>query len=449
LLRWEIPDGVIGAMVGDPKAASMMVLIIEFLRNARRSRGGSVAIQLGLSLIAIIGMVALGTEISLLLWKQRQMQMFADAAAFSAATAVSKGYPAAATEAKAVGGQLALQNINNYKSDVTVTVNIPPLSGNYTNASYKAVEVIVSEPQTLSLVTLITQSSSGLYSVGARAVATPGGGTYCVLQLNSSSNPGLSMNNGAVANLTQCGLAVDSTGTSALSLSGGAALNASSVSVVGTASITNGAAVNPSSALKTSQANVADPYAGVAMPSHSGCSLGTGKSYGHGTWNLSPGVWCNGVSFTNDAVVNLAPGIYFVDRGNFDVGGAVQLTGTGVTIVLTSSTGSNYADVTIGNGATVTLSGPTSGATEGIVFFGDRNAPASNTSSITGGAAVNISGAFYFPTQTVIFQNGASNPAGCTQLIAGTIQLTGGSSFQNNCSTGVASIGSGSSTLVE
>jgi hypothetical protein len=49
----------------------------------------------------------------------------------------------------------------------------------------------------------------------------------------------------------------------------------------------------------------------------------------------------------------------------------------------------------------------------------------------------------------VIFQNGASNPAGCTQLIAGTIQLTGGSSFQNNCSTGVASIGSGSSTLVE
>ena len=50
------------------------------------------------------------------------------------------------------------------------------------------------------------------------------------------------------------------------------------------------------------------------------------------------------------------------------------MNGTGVTIVLTGSSG-NYATVTIGNGASVTLSAPTSGATAGIVFFGDRNAP--------------------------------------------------------------------------
>jgi hypothetical protein len=311
------------------------------------------------------------------------------------------------------------------------------------NAS--AVEVIISQPQTLSMVTLFTR---GAFSVGARAVATAGAGSFCVLQLGSST-AGFSMSNGATANLTQCGLAVDSTGSAALSLSGGAVLNAQSVSVSGGSSITNGATLNPSSGLKTSQPAMSDPYASVVMPTYSGCADGTNKSYGTGTWTLSPGVYCNGVSFTNAAIVTMNPGVYFLNQGSFNVGGAVQLTGTGVTIVLTSSTGSNYATFTIGNGATVTLSAPTSGATAGIVFFGDRNAPIATTSTSTGGAAININGAIYLPTETIIFQNGVNNPSGCTQLIAGAVQLTGGSQFQNNCPTGVAAIGGTSSTLVE
>jgi hypothetical protein len=128
---------------------------------------------------------------------------------------------------------------------------------------------------------------------------------------------------------------------------------------------------------------MSDPYASVVMPTYSGCADGTNKSYGTGTWTLSPGVYCNGVSFTNAAIVTMNPGVYFLNQGSFNVGGAVQLTGTGVTIVLTSSTGSNYATFTIGNGATVTLSAPTSGATAGIVFFGDRNAPIATTSTST------------------------------------------------------------------
>ena len=183
-----------------------------------------------------------------------------------------------------------------------------------------------------------------------------------------------------------------------------------------------------------------------------GCSNGTAKQYKHsnsGLQTVNPGVWCNGVSFTNDANVLLNPGIYYVDRGNFNVGGAVTLNGTGVTIVLTSSTGTNYANATISNGATVTLSAPTTGTTAGLVLFGDRRAPISNTNDLQGGATIIVNGALYLPSQNLIFQNGASNPSGCTQLIAGTIQLKGGSKFQNNCPTGVAAIGAANSALVE
>ena len=329
---------------------------------------------------------------------------------------------------------------------VTVTANSPPSSGpNATKSG--AVEVIISKSQALSLASLFT---SGSFNIVARAVATPGAGAGCVLQLNPATS--FNMSNGATASLSSCGLTVDATGNSALSMTGAAVINAQSVSVVGKASVTNGATINPSTALKTGQASVADPYAGVTMPAlPGGCSNGVSTQYAHSksVQTITPGVWCDGVSFSNDANVLLQPGVYYVNGGNFSVGGAVIMNGTGVTIILTSSIAGNYATVTINNGATVTLTAPTSGTTAGIVFFGDRKAPATNSNNFGGGAAVNLTGAVYFPSQSIVFQNGASNPSGCTQLIAGTIQLTGGSKFQANCPTGVATIGSGNTALVE
>jgi hypothetical protein len=412
-------------------------------RRFRDSRRGVTAIIIGLALPVVIAMVGLGTEITFVLYKQRQMQLTADAAALGGATALQTGHPAVTTEALGISSFLGY--VNGDVNGTTVTVNNPPTSGSQLNNN-AAVEVLISQPQTLSMVSLF---HTGPFNAGARAVAIEGNTGDCILQVGNNGSGAFTMGNGAVANLTQCGVAVDSANSSALSMNGSAQLNATSVSVVGSDSITNGATINPASALLTSQASVPDPYANVTMPAYSGCGQGTNKSYGHGTWGLSPGVYCNGLAFTNDAIVTMSAGVYFVDRGTFSVGGAVQLTGTGVTIVLTSSTGSGYATVSISNGATVTLSAPTSGATAGMVFFGDRSAPLATSNSFAGGSAVNIDGAVYFPSETLVFQNGASNPSGCTQLIAGVVQLVGGSEYRNNCPTGVAAIGGSGSKLAE
>ena len=58
-----------------------------------RSENGSVAIQLGLMMIFILGMVELGVEITFVLYKQRQMQSAANRAALGGATALMRGYP--------------------------------------------------------------------------------------------------------------------------------------------------------------------------------------------------------------------------------------------------------------------------------------------------------------------------------------------------------------------
>ena len=427
-------------------AHGVFAKLATWARDIHRSRRGSVAIIVAITLPIAIGMLALGSEIVFLLYKQRQMQSAADAAALGGATALQAGHPTLGVEARGITGFLGFVD---GAGGVSVVVNRPPLSGAYAGNN-SAVEVIIAQPYVTKLVSLIY---SGPFTVSARAVAIVGGGvTACILQLDSTASPGVIMNNGAVANLTACGMAVDSTSTTALSMSGGAQLNATAVSVVGQALINNGAAINPSSALKTSQSNVADPYASVGMPSYSGCSNGTNTVYTHsnaGLQTVNPGVWCNSVSFTNDAIIKMNPGIYIVNRGAFSVGGAVVMTGTGVTIFLTSSTGSGYATAAINNGANVTLSAPTSGTTAGIVFFGDRRASKTSTIDLSGGAQIIVTGALYFPTQKVLFQNGVNNPSGCIQLIAGTLQLVGGSKFRSNCPAGVSGIGSSRSTLVE
>jgi hypothetical protein len=419
------------------------------------------------------------------MYKHGQMQVAADGAAYSAAIAISTNNPTnITTQADAVAGQSGFVTGTN---GVTITVNNPPATGpNTTNTS--AVEVIIQQPQTLPLVGLLY---SGAFNLGVRAVAiggAAGGGGGCALQKNPTANPGVTISNGATVDLVGCGLNVCSTATTgndALSMSGGTHLNlcttsactafsqptVASVSVAGAASVTNGAQINnvgsctaptctsctpPTCTTPTACLANLDPYAKVVMPTMpGGCSNGTNQSYGHsnsGLQTLNPGVWCNGVSFTNDAQIKLNPGVYYVNGGNFNVGGAVNMTGTGVTIILTGS-GSQYANATIGNGATVTLAAPTTGTTAGLAIVGDPNAPSSTpSSSFGGGATMNITGALYFPTETVQFTNGIANPSGCTQLIAGSMVFNGGASFNSNCAgTGTSTIGGGSSAtaLVE
>lgn len=416
------------------------------LLNVLGSQAGSVAIQVAVSLAVLIGMVALGTEITFVMLKHRQMQSVADSAALGSATALGTGYPTDYTlEALAIAASAGFVNgVDGAK----VTVVYPPAIGNYAGNT-AAIQVTVSQPQTLGMVSLFR---SGLFEVAASSVALVGGsGAYCVLQLVSSSMTGVSISNGATVNLGQCGLAVDAKGSSALSVTGAATLTALSVSVSGGTTVSNGGVINATKGVKTNQAAVADPYSGVAEPSFSGCNYNNKViGYSSSRQYLTPGVYCNGLAMGNGAIVTMNPGLYVIDRGTFDIGGATNLTATGVTIFLTSKTGSSYAKVALGGGATMTMSAPTSGATAGILFFGDRDGPLSNSQDFVGGVSPTLAGAIYFPSQTVVFSNGASNPTGCTQLIAGKIQFSGGSKFQNNCSgTGAAAIGGANSVLVE
>lgn len=415
--------------------------VVRMLRglSLRHDVRGSVAIHIAIVSTVLIGMASLGIETGVLFLKQRNMQAAADAAAFSAALARASGKPADfRVEARAVA---AAYGYVDGKGGTTVTVNAPPNSGP-NSANAKAVEVIVGQPQEVSL---MRAYRAGEVRVGARAVATVGGGpSYCMLQLDTDARRGFEMDNGARATLENCGIAVNSGDRHAFSMSGGARLYTNKVSVVGRASVSNGARIDPEDALVTDQPAVSDPYADVKSPGFHGCDQGKERTYNWGDWVMWPGVYCEGVTLRNAARVTMKPGLYIIDRGTFEVEGGTVLNGQGVTIILTSSEGEHPATVDIGGGATVNLSAPTSGDMAGVVFFGDRLKPdGHDMNQFRGGADITLTGAVYFPRAAVTFENGAGNASTCTQLIAATIELKGGSKFRSNCPTGVRPISGG------
>jgi hypothetical protein len=419
-----------------------------------RNESGATAVVVGLSMTALMGGAALALDIGLWYNDKRIAQGAADSAAYSAAVDYAAGDTAAnvAATAKAIAAQYGQLDGSN---GVTVTVNRPPQSGTHMSTT-GAIEIIIRRTETPLFSSFFTNSAA----VASRAVAVPAtsstGPKYCVLALDPAaattvSTAGVSASNGVVIDMSTCGLQVNATGSDALYVSGGATIKAATVSISGNYTISNGASLQVSGTTTTSAPTVADPYATVTVPTPGTCAA-TNSWGGGGTYTISPGTYCNGMTISNGATVTMNAGVYIVDRGTFSLtGGATLIATAGVTIVLTSSSGSNYATASISNGTTINITAPSSGATKGLAFFQDRRAEASGADNFAGGSSTTVNGAIYFPAQMVNFSNGAS-VATCTQLIAYRVTYTGGAKFMDDCTGyGTTEIGSSATatSLVE
>lgn len=411
----------------------------SLLRFGQDSSGGYVVIA-ALAMPVVIGSVGLGTEVGLWFYRHQLEQGAADSAALSAANASAAGEINVTPQAYGVAAAYGLVAGTD---GVTVTVNKPPVSGSH-QSTQGAVEVIVSSPQKLYFSTLW---GSRPITIKARAVAVaPNGGKGCVVALSSSSSGAVTAQGSSSIALNGCSLYDNSSSGSALSIGGSASFSALSVGVVGGVSGTS--QITTTQGITTGAQPAADPYAGSSYPRYSGCDQTnfTAKS----TATINPGVYCGGMALNAGANVTLNPGVYYLDQGSLSVNGGATLSGAGVTLVFTSSSGSDYATATINGGATINLTAPSSGALAGIVIFGDRNMPTGASFKFNGGASQVFGGALYVPKAAVSFAGGSGTGTDCTQLVADTVSFVGNSNFAVNCSSfGTKPLGSTQAVLVE
>lgn len=253
----------------------------------------------------------------------------------------------------------------------------------------------------------------------------------CVLSLDPAASSAARAAGSTNVNLNNCSLYDNSSNETALNVTGSARVNALSVGVVG--GVTGQASITTTQGIRTGIAPVRDPYADVSIPSFGACT--EQKFNAKDTVTISPGVYCGGVSINAGANVTFSPGTYYIDRGKFSVNGGATIKGYGVTLIFTSSTGSDWATAAINGGAVVDLTAPQFGPTAGVVVFGDRRIPASTTFKFNGGGSQYFGGAVYVPTGAIDFGGGSGTGASCTQVIGGTVAFSGNSSLAVNCSS--------------
>jgi Flp pilus assembly protein TadG len=408
------------------------------ISKARGDRRGAVAMIMGLSLSVMLGVAGLAVDASMWQYTKNDAQGAADAAAMSAVTSAIAGN----SSGRIASEVYSVAAINGFVrgNGATVTLNNPPANGNYAG-NVNAYEVIISElgPRYFSLL-----YTKGAPTIAARAVAlvTVSGGAGCVISLATSGAQAVVASNGAGVSLNGCGLYANSNNADAFDLSGGASFSAQSIQLAGNYKISNGARLTGT--VSTGASPITDPYASYAIPSYSGCtksnySIGGGAAVTLPTSGTGVTVFCNGLAIGNGATVTVPAGIYIIDGGSLDFGGGASITGTGVTFIITSHTGTGIGYFTIDNGVSVTLTAPTTGPTAGIVLWVDKKAAATdNPSSFAGGSSASLTGAVYAPSSSVAFSNGTSNASACTQVVANTVSFVGGASFKHNCAgTGV------------
>src|SRR6185437_14255676 len=355
-----------------------------FLSRFCCDHSGTIAVMTALSLTALVGFAGLGIETTQWYTEKRAIQAAADDAALSAAVAYSQGNTSGYdTEGKSVAGTDGFVDGTN---SISVTVNKPPASGPFaSNAS--AIQVIINAPAQ----PVLSKMFIGDFTISASSVAIPASSSTngCVLALNGAAAGAGTLSGTTTITLKNCSFDVNSKSGSALVMNGNSSLTASDVYIVGGDSIGNNATLTVTGSVKMNQGAITDPYATRVIPTPATPCIDLGNIQGNVT--LNPGTYC-GMDITAGANVILNPGVYILDGnsktgGNFTIAGGATITGTGVSIVLTSSANSlskiatTVGNIVINGGSTVTLTAPdasTNFASMGMVFWQDGRAADSN-----------------------------------------------------------------------
>lgn len=393
------------------------------------SQRGQALPIVALSMVATLYLASLAIDVGNWRFQQRLEQTAADSAAIAGAVEYNYSSTSSAITS-AAQTDAATNGYTDGSGNVTVKVNNPPKSGNYTTSS-NAVEVIVYklEPDHFDVLHLGSMSQ-----VSARAVAmTSSTNRNCIYALDTDSSA--ITEDDATITMPNCGM-VSNGGL----LFNGGTINARSIGYAGS-SVTDSTTTFTSATPKQAVAAV-DPcmtisgcaYLTSTAPTSGTCASQTTYNV-NGAIPLSPGKYCSQVlTEGSGCTVTFAPGTYVFEDG-FTNNSCTAMSGTGVTIY---NQGGSFIDDT----GTINIAAPTTGNYAGVVFY----QPSSNTSQFTingGSSSAGFQGMIYAPTSDIIVDGALS-----TWVLVVCDDITLNSSSSVNVSSSTFPVG-GHAVLVE
>ncbi len=399
----------------------------SWLKDLISSERGNVLVVGAATLPLLLGAVALSVDSVNLTLARRQLQRTADSGALAGAYAIVQTQPVA----PAVNTDLALNKDHTLK---TTTIQNAPTAGTHSGDT-SAVRVILTANRATPFMAIFNDRTPTIRVEATAAVIF--NGNFGWVSLEDGNSPGVTFTGSSVVDLG-CGVATNSRATAAISCGGSTTVIASPIAAVGgvpaCSGYSGGTRLLPFSAKQT------DPFAHLPVPNLSGmdCTRQIRVQPNDSLTTVQPGCYKD---IDVKGRVNLAPGTYYIDGsagGMLNAGSQAVISGTGVTIVLTSKTpaiSSTIAKVSINGGAQLNLSAPKTGTFGGVLMYQDPRATVGNTIQINGNSLTSYEGGFYFPKAYMTFNGNTGMNTECLQLVARRLTFSGNSSVSNTCPT--------------
>lgn len=383
----------------------------------------------------VIGAAAIGVDTIQSSLARRQLQRSADSAALAGAHALIQSQAVA----QSVNHDLALNN--GVPLSAAPVIENAPTVGPYAGDE-QAVRVQLAASREVPFMSFFTSQNMEVRVEATAAIINLG--EFCVISLEDSTTSAGVTFTGSTSLDLGCGVATNSRAPAAISAQGSSSISASPISAVG--GVPSSGNYGPNTKLLPYSPPQEDPYADLPPPTvPSDCKPRYTQNPNEAPPPFEPtssGVYCyRGMDIKG--TLTLPPNsVIIIDGGTLDFGSQANVTGTGVTFILTSRNAdtnpSQIADLSMNGSAVVDVTAPTSGTYAGVLFYQDRRASYGST-TVNGNSASRFQGSFYFPNRELNFRGAAGMRTECFQLIARRLVFSGNSSIQNSCPPGSGS----------
>lgn len=373
----------------------------------RRQTAGHVLPLLAVCLGVLMGFGGVAVDVGFFEYKQQAQQVATDAAALGGAEQLAHANCSSASETAAETTARNDAGTNGYANgtnSITVTAKSPPSTGPYANANC-AISVQIDSPNTQTFFTRLFGKQSMEETTAAVAASSPiTNANPCIFLLNPATNQNFNTGN---IQAPQCSILMNDTANFQ-----GGTVNAAAIGYAGSAPNENGATFT--TATPAPMLPIADPcpaidgcnYLANNPPSTSSCT----SFAGHDFVGTLPAGCYNDLNL-NGANVTLNGLYIFNDSTNFN---GATITGTNTTIYVTATgTPPNF------NGDSVSLSPPTSGNMQGVLYY---QVPSNTQGANFNGTTNYYSGLIYSPKATVNFNQ---TGGGYVVLVFGAINWNG------------------------
>ena len=436
------------------RVGALVARAADFATRFHNDTRANVVAVVALSLVPLIGALALGSEAASWNVTNRGMQNAADSAAVAAATAGYTGNTAYAAEGYTVAARYGFTGTDHTSSCTTLSADCVSVLNGQTcpDATTGCYKVTINQPQALLLTQVLSLVGfNGDTTVGATTARAVAISASAMAEIQQTIAPaclialtgGVTINGGSHGNIGGCNIA---SATDATCNGSNASINAGQIIYV---TNNKNAGCQPAS----KQASVVDPYAsspGTSTTVPSGCtsiaSLTTASIAAGGCFKITGDLALTGTVTTSASM----PTQIFVVNGNLTGAGTLLTPGGtglagktgGVSLIFSGASG---GDIFSGFTGTLNMAAPTAGTYSGVSIVDKFTFSGKKAAVYAGNLPTwDLTGLVYLPNTDFTLSGAVSKATSgynCFVLVTASLQFNGTADLVSNPTSECSSAG--------